>query len=167
MNDACPFVILGIEPSWPVAVDAVQRSRLSAAARCHPDRARDAHEREQFERRMAAINEAAERLLDPVRAAGALLVALGAEATELPLPPMELAELLERREWIEERAGGDPDAQRAVREWIASERNALVEAFGEAVERGRPGGDWVEARRCIARLRAHARMSERTGARQG
>ncbi|MFO0264393.1 MAG: hypothetical protein ACK53V_22425, partial [Planctomycetota bacterium] len=75
-------------------------------------KAKDAAEREALERRMAAMNESADRLLDPVRAAGALLAALGAPSTELPLPPMELAELLERREWIEERHGGH-DAARA------------------------------------------------------
>ena len=116
---------------------------------------------------MAAVNEAAGRLLDPVSAAGALLAALGVDASELPLPPHELAELLERREWIEERHGGHDAARAEVLAWITAERNALVSAFGAAVERGRTNGEWDEARRGIARLRAHARVTDQAGAQRG
>ncbi|MEY4182808.1 MAG: hypothetical protein RLZZ217_1434 [Planctomycetota bacterium] len=167
MSEACPFTMLGIVPAWPVPAADVHRARLAAAARLHPDRARDAAEREALERRMAAMNESADRLLDPVRAAGALLAALGAPSTELPLPPMELAELLERREWIEERHGGHDAARAEVLAWITAERNALVSAFGAAVERGRTNGEWDEARRGIARLRAHARVTDQAGAQRG
>ena len=103
MSEACPFATLGLAPSWPVDAATVHRARLGAAARFHPDRARDAVERADFEVLMGSANRAAEQLLDPVLAAGAVLRAAGLDATELPLPPMELVELLERREWFEER----------------------------------------------------------------
>jgi DnaJ-domain-containing protein 1 len=167
MSDACPFAILGLAPSWPVDAAAVHRARLGAAARCHPDRARDAVERADFEARMGSANRAAEHLLDPVMAAGAMLRASGADATELPLPPMELAELLERREWFDELRHGDAQAQARARVWSAGERAALVVAFGAALELGRSTGAWTEARRGIARLRALARMTDEAGMTHG
>lgn len=167
MSDACPFAILGLSPSWPVDGAAVHRARLGAAARCHPDRARDAMERAEFDARMGSVNRAAEQLMDPVMAAGAVLRAAGVEATELPLAPTELMELLERREWYAERIGGSEAAQNEARAWAASERASLVASFGAALVEGRSAGSWTEARRVIARLRAHARMTDASSVRQG
>lgn len=116
---------------------------------------------------MGSANRAAEQLLDPVMAAGAMLRAAGADATELPLPPMELADLLERREWFDERRHGGPAAQAEARAWSAAERAALVAAFSAALDEGRSTGAWTEARRCIARLRALARMTDVAGMTQG
>lgn len=163
MSEACPFAILGIEATWPVDPAAVHRARLAAAARFHPDRARDAVERSDFEQRMGSANRAAALLLDPVGAAAAVLRSFGADATELPLPAIELMELLERREWFDERRQGDPAAQAEARAWSAAERAALVAAFGSALDEGRSTGAWTEARRGIARLRALARMTDAAG----
>jgi DnaJ-domain-containing protein 1 len=167
MSEACPFATLGLAPSWPVDAATVHRARLGAAARFHPDRARDAVERADFEVLMGSANRAAEQLLDPVLAAGAVLRAAGLDATELPLPPMELAELLERREWFEERIAGDPAAQAEARAWAASERESLVARFGTALAEGRASGAWSEPRRTIARLRALVRMTDAGSARRG
>lgn len=167
MSEACPFATLGLAPSWPVDPATVHRARLGAAARFHPDRARDAVERADFEVLMGSANRAAEQLLDPVLAAGAVLRAAGLDATELPLPPMELAELLERREWFEERIAGDPAAQAEARAWAASERESLVARFGTALAEGRASGAWSEPRRTIARLRALVRMTDASSARRG
>ena len=167
MSEACPFLTLGLAPSWPVDAATVHRARLGAAARFHPDRARDAIERADFEVRMGSANQAAERLLDPVLAAGAVLRAAGLDATELPLPPMELAELLERREWFAERIAGDPVAQAEARAWATSERESLVAEFGSALAEGRASGAWSEPRRTIARLRALVRMTDAGIARRG
>ena len=167
MSEACPFATLGLAPSWPVDAATVHRARLGAAARFHPDRARDAVERADFEVLMGSANRAAEQLLDPVLAAGAVLRAAGLDATELPLPPMELAELLERREWFEERISGDPAAQAEARAWAASERESLVARFGTALAEGRASGAWSEPRRTIARLRALVRMTDAGSARRG
>ena len=116
---------------------------------------------------MGSANQAAERLLDPVLAAGAVLRAAGLDATELPLPPMELAELLERREWFAERIAGDPVAQAEARAWATSERESLVAEFGTALAEGRASGAWSEPRRTIARLRALVRMTDAGIARRG
>ena len=167
MSEACPFATLGLAPSWPVDAATVHRARLGAAARFHPDRARDAVERADFEVLMGSANRAAEQLLDPVLAAGAVLRAAGLDATELPLPPMELVELLERREWFEERIAGDPAAQAEARAWAASERESLVARFGSALAEGRASGAWSEPRRTIARLRALVRMTDAGSARRG
>lgn len=167
MSDACPFAILGLAPSWPVDAATVHRARLMAAARFHPDRAADPVQRADFEGRMGSVNRAAERLLDPVLAAGAVLRAAGADASELPLPPMELAELLERREWFDERIHGDTAAQAEARAWAASERESLVARFGTALAEGRASGAWSEPRRTIARLRALVRMTDDGSARRG
>jgi len=167
MSDECPFATLGLVPSWPVDAASVRRARLGAAARFHPDRAGNAVERLDFEVRMGSANRAAEQLLDPVLAAGALLRAAAIDATELPLPPMELAELLERREWFDERIGGNADARAEARAWAASERASLVSKFGAALVDGRASGAWSEARRVIARLRALARMTDAGIVRQG
>jgi DnaJ-domain-containing protein 1 len=167
MSEASPFATLGLAPSWPVDAATVHRARLGAAARFHPDRARDAVERADFEVLMGSANRAAEQLLDPVLAAGAVLRAAGLDATELPLPPLELAELLERREWFEERIAGDPAAQAEARAWAASERESLVARFGTALAEGRASGAWSEPRRTIARLRALVRMTDAGSARRG
>lgn len=167
MSDVCPFAVLGLAPSWPVDAAAVHRARLGAAARCHPDRARDAVERADFEARMGSANRAAEQVLDPVTAAGAVLRAAGVDATEAPLPPTELMELLERREWYEERIRGSPEARAEALAWASSERAALVAGFGTALVAGRASGEWTEARRTIARLRALARMTDAGSVRQG
>ena len=167
MSEACPFATLGLAPSWPVDAATVHRARLGAAARFHPDRARDAVERADFEVLMGSANRAAEQLLDPVLAAGAVLRAAGLDATELPLPPMELVELLERREWFEERIAGDPAAQAEARARAASERESLVARFGTALAEGRASGAWSEPRRTIARLRALVRMTDAGSARRG
>jgi len=167
MSDSCPFAILGLVPSWPVEPSAVHRARLSAAARFHPDRAVDAIEREAFQQRMAAANQAAGNLLDPVLAAGAVLRAAGVDAGELALPPMELAELLERREWYDERLAGDAASRAEAEAWHVAERGRLIAEFALALGQGRSTPDWNEARRGIARLRALSRMTDRTGAQQG
>ncbi|MBM4115677.1 MAG: hypothetical protein FJ252_07360 [Phycisphaerae bacterium] len=166
MSDACPFRILGLAPSWPVDPAAVHRARLGAAARCHPDRARDAVERADFEARMGTANRSAEQLLDPVTAAGAVLRAAGVDATEAPLPPTELMELLERREWYEERIGGSTAAQAQARAWAVGERASMVTGFGAAMAAGHATGNWTEARRMIARLRALGRMTDAASVRQ-
>lgn len=167
MSDACPFAILGLAPSWPVDAATVHRARLMAAARFHPDRATDPVQRADFEARMGSVNRAAEHVLDPVAAAGAVLRAAGADASELPLPPMELAELLERREWFDERIHGDTAAQAEARSWAAGQRAALVSGFSTALDQGRSSGEWSEARRVIARMRALARMTDAAGGRAG
>ncbi|MBM4111078.1 MAG: hypothetical protein FJ254_06970 [Phycisphaerae bacterium] len=167
MSEACPFAMLGLEPSWPVVAATVQRARLSAAARFHPDRARDAVERAAFDERMGLANRAAEQLLDPVLAASAVLRANGVDATEEALPPMELVELLERREWFEEQIGGGSAAEADARAWTVSERASLVSRFGDALTEGRATGVWIEARRTISRLRALARMTDVGRVRQG
>ena len=167
MSDACPFAILGLAPSWPVDAATVHRARLMAAARFHPDRAADPVQRADFEARMGSVNRAAEHLLDPVLAAGAVLRAAGADASELPLPPMELVELLERREWFDERIRGDAAAQAEARSWAAGERAALVSGFSTALDQARSSGAWSEARRVIARMRALARMTDAAGGRAG
>jgi DnaJ-domain-containing protein 1 len=167
MSDACPFAILGLAPSWPVDAATVHRARLGAAARFHPDRARDAVERAAFEARMGSANQAAEHLLDPVMAAGAMLRAAGADPTELPLPPMELMELLERREWFEGCIASSPAAQAEAHAWAASERASLIAGFGTAMAAGHATGAWTEARRIVARLRALARMTDADSVRRG
>ena len=116
---------------------------------------------------MGTANRSAEQLLDPVTAAGAVLRAASVDATEAPLPPTELMGLLERREWYEERIGGSMAAQDEARAWAASERAMLVAGFGTALVAGRTSGEWTEARRMIARLRALARMTDAGSVRQG
>ena len=116
---------------------------------------------------MGSANQAAEHLLDPVMAAGAMLRAAGADPTELPLPPMELMELLERREWFEGCIAGSPAAQAEASAWAASERASLIAGFGTAMASGHATGAWTEARRIVARLRALARMTDADSVRRG
>jgi len=115
---------------------------------------------------MGTANRSAEQLLDPVTAAGAVLRAAGVDATEAPLPPTELMELLERREWYEERIGGSTAAQAQARAWAVGERASMVTGFGAAMAAGHATGNWTEARRMIARLRALGRMTDAASVRQ-
>lgn len=157
MADA--FEILGLPRSFDVTSSQVAAAHLRACATLHPDRAKDALERDDFMRRAAAAGEAKQRLMSDVGRAEALLAARGVDAKlEVPLPPAFLMETMELRERIEESLT-DPAARVEMHDEVATMREACVRELALACRDA--GSDTHAARAALARLRYIDRMQAR------
>ena len=154
-----PFGALGLPRVWPLDPQAVRGAQRRAAAAWHPDRFEDPARRVEAQARVAAVNEAAARLLDPLACAQALLDALAPvprPAEPRPQPEFLMA-MMEIREAID--AGGD-----LAGAWSAvAQQRALAEADArrafEALQQGTPGA-WTDAAEAVGRLRALRRAEE-------
>ncbi len=164
-----PFAVLGVARSLELTASEVAAAHLRASARVHPDRARDAIERDRLVRESAVIGNAKRVLQDPVLRAEVLLRLAGVPAVEVPLSPLFLMETLELRESIESAAAGaDGASLGALRAQVeALQRAALADlraALTALGPPGRPAGDpgaASGARAALARLRYAARMVAR------
>jgi DnaJ-domain-containing protein 1 len=140
----------------------VRIAQRRAAAAWHPDRFPDPARRSEAIARLAAANEAAGRLLDPVAGAQALLDALApAPRPAEPKPePAFLMVMMEVRESID--GGGDAAEARLVidRERARAERDAAA-AFARLM--GGDGTAWPPAAEAVGRLRALRRADEGAG----
>ncbi len=159
MSAPCPFQTLGLLVEWPIDEPALHRARMVAAAKHHPDRARDGSERVACEARMALVNRAASTLLDPVSAAAAVLAALAPTNNEAALPTDELMELLERHEWLEAQRSGDASARADAEVWLRAAHADAQHQFAQAIRAGQQNGDWNPAAIGLARLRALQRLT--------
>lgn len=134
-----PFQILGVEPSFEIDVEALERRHREISKALHPDRyaGRPASERRQALGRAIEVNEAWRTLKDPIRRAEALLRNLGMhveEGKEAQPSPEFLMEIMEYREGLSgARRERDPETlSRLVSEIRAREARAteaLVVAF--------------------------------------
>lgn len=154
-----PFEALGLPRVWPLDVQAVRGAQRRAVAAWHPDRFADPARRSEALARVAELNEAAARLLDPIGCAQALLDTLA----PIPRPseprpaPAFLAAMLEMREAID---GGDDPA--GVETELAGHRARAESdaraAFGQLTA-GRTEA-WAVAAEALGRLRALRRAQE-------
>lgn len=154
-----PFEALGLARAWPLDAQAVRSAQRRVAAAWHPDRFEDLARRSEAQARVAAANEAAARLLDPLGCAQALLevVAPSPRPAEPRHRPDFLATLMEIREAID--AGGDRGPVLAV---VAAERHraeADARTAFEALLLGRHEA-WPTAAEAVGRLRALRRAEE-------
>ncbi len=104
-----PFALLGLPRSFRLDEQALHRKHLELSLRWHPDRyvLRPEPERLQAEDEMARLNEAYERLRDPVQRAEQLLALRGApaaEGTDATSSPTFLMEMMELKEEAAEAA---------------------------------------------------------------
>ncbi len=152
-----PHAILGLPLAWTVTDAQVRAAQVRALARCHPDRHPEGAAREAAMRMSARINEAVAALATPDARAEAFVRAGGVAAIP-QLPPEELMEWLERREWIEERRQEGGAGLDAIAQWQRATLNEILESIRSAIcdAEGLPrrDADWDAGRLGIARLRA-------------
>lgn len=156
-----PFEALGLERRWDLDEGRIREAQRRASARWHPDRCPDPARREEAQRRMAQVNEAATRLLDPLERGRALLEA-AAPATWPPEPrpsPDFLAEMLSLHEGLNSQ---DVTTRAEARGRLADLRLA-AEADVASRFAGLATGDvasWTAAAGALAALRATVRALE-------
>jgi Fe-S protein assembly co-chaperone HscB len=151
-----PFAILELPRTFALTPAQVAAAHLKVAAKLHPDRAKDALQRDHFLRTSAAAGQAKQQLMTDVGRAEALLNFSGAPAAEAKLTPAFLAQALELRERIEE-AADDAASLAEIREEVDHMRADCVLELARSLE----GGDVPAAREALARLRYVERMSTR------
>jgi len=134
-----PFALLGLPRRLALDPSAIRAAYRTRAAAVHPDRTADPAERAELARRSAALGEAQRQLLEPIRRAEAILVALGAATGSAADPPPGefLMEMLELREELAAAGGGPARAElrRGVAERIAEIRDRLAATFETAESR--------------------------------
>lgn len=153
-----PYALLGVARSWSLTDAQVRSAQVRALARCHPDRHPEGAARDAAMRMSARINEAVASLASPELRAEAFVRVGGGGGAIPQLPPDELMEWMERREWIVERRQEGASGLAAIAAWrrtaledvLAQIRGATCDDAGLP----RADADWGGARLSIARLRA-------------
>ncbi len=158
-----PYAVIGLSRTWAVTDAQVRSEQVRALARCHPDRHPEGAAREAAMRMSARINEAVAALASAELRAEAFVRAAEGGRKIPQLPPDELMEWMERREWIEERRQEGAEGLAAISEWRRVALAEILESIRASTcdESGlpRPDADWGAAHLCIARLRALRRAS--------
>jgi curved DNA-binding protein CbpA len=162
-----PFAILGLERRFDLSPPEIAAAFLRTVSRLHPDRARDAVERDEMVRASAVAGEARHRLMDESSRAEVLLEHLGARHLLRASPSAAfLMETLELRDAIEEAlAQGDPAARDAASRTVSALHDAaradLASGLASAVSGDGAGGAAARAADAWVRLRYLARMRAR------
>jgi molecular chaperone HscB len=162
-----PFAILGLERRFDLPAPDIAAAYLRTVSRLHPDRARDAVERDEMVRASAAAGEARQRLMDESSRAEVLLEHHGARHLLRASPsPAFLMETLELRDAIEEAmATGEPAPRDAASRTISALRDAARKDLALGLASAMPGqgaGDAVaRAADAWVRLRYLDRMRAR------
>lgn len=145
-----PFVLLGLEPRFDLGVEQIDRAWLVRSARAHPDRAGDPVQAAEAVRATALLNEARRILRDPFLRAEALLDrrATLAEGRAAALPQAFLAEMMERRERLEDAsASSDRGTLDRELEDLREERRRVLELVGTEFARTTAAPDSATAGR--------------------
>lgn len=162
-----PFAVLGLERRFDVPASEIAAAYLRTVSRLHPDRARDAVERDEMVRASAAAGEARQRLMDESSRAEVLLEHLGARHLLRASPsPAFLMETLELRDGIEEAlASGDPSVREGAARHVDALRDAarsdLAAGLAAATSAAAPGTGLATAADAWVRLRYLERMRAR------
>ena len=153
-----PYALLGLPHAWSVTDAQVRSAQVRALARCHPDRHPEGSAREAAMRMSARINEAVAALASAEQRAEAFVRIGGGERPIPQLPPEELMEWMERREWIEGRQQEGAEGLGSIAQWRQGALAEILDSIRTATcdDAGLPrsDADWAAARLCIARLRA-------------
>lgn len=153
-----PFELLGLSRAWTLTDAQVRSAQVRALARCHPDRHPEGAAREAAMRMSARINEAVAALASTELRAEAFVRTCGGHAPIPQLPPEELMEWMERREWIDERQREGAAGLAAIADWRRAGVHEILDSIRSATCGAdglpRPDADWSAARLNIARLRA-------------
>ena len=162
-----PFAILGLERRFDLPGHVIAAADLRTVSRLHPDRARDAVERDELVRASAAAGEARQRLMDESSRAEVLLEHLGARHLLRASPsPAFLVETLELRDAIEAAlASGEPGSRDAASRTVSALREAaradLASGLASAMPGSGPGDAAARAADAWVRLRYLDRMRAR------
>ena len=137
-----PFAVLGLERRFDLPASEIAAAYLRTVSRLHPDRARDAVERDEMVRASAAAGEARQRLIDESSRAEVLLEHLGARHLLRASPsPAFLMETLELRDGIEEAlASADASARDVVARNVAELREAARADLAAGLAAAAAGG---------------------------
>ena len=119
-----PFAMLGLPRAFDIDRNALQAAYLRRSAALHPDRIADPLERDEAQRRAAALNDARAALADDEQRANLLLSLLGGPAKEQDksLPDGFLIDILEIRQEMETAIAGGESRERARIERLANDR---------------------------------------------
>ena len=162
-TDENPFQVLGLEPSYALAQEALRNALLRESLRWHPDRwvTRVAAERRAAEDRMAAVNHAYTALADPIGRAEALLAQAGApmpRGTDHVSCPGALLAMMELKEELADgRAAGDPARMKAAAQNLAEQEQSSLAELAAAFASWEAAGMPTEKAREL-----HARLAEAT-----
>jgi molecular chaperone HscB len=160
---ADPFEVLGIAPTFSLAVDVLEARQRELNRMLHPDRFVQAPHRERREALSRAIdvNEAHRALKDPVTRANALLRRLGHAETEAKVAPEFLGEIMELREQLSQHGRvKDKLAITDLVESVRGRKQLLEAALAIDFENALSGGDQPHAplNQRVAELRYYARL---------
>jgi molecular chaperone HscB len=171
-----PFDTLGVEPSFDLDLDAIERRHRELSKTLHPDRwvGRAAAERRHALGLAIEVNAAWRALKDPVRRAEALLGRLGLAVEELEEPsadPELLAQMMELRESLSDaRQSGDLRGVEALAGQVATARTQVLAEiaarFAQAMENGSNNGtrEHEGLLRLLGELRYYQRFLEEAAA---
>lgn len=161
--DENPFQVLGLQPSYALAAEALRAALLRESLRWHPDRlvTRVAAERLAAEDRMAAVNRAYRELADPISRAEALLARAGApmpRGTDHVSCPGALLAMMELKEEISDgHAAGDPTRIAAAATNLAEQESRSLSELAAAFAAWEAAGMPAEKAREL-----HSRLAEAT-----
>lgn len=154
-----PFEALDLPRAWPLDAQAIRGAQRRAVAASHPDRFRDPALRSEAQVRVAAVNEAAARLLDPIGCAQALLQVLA--PTPQPAEPRPSADFLACMMEIREAIDGGEGRAAALEAMAEQRRQAEADAkaaFARLQQGHREA--WALAAEAVGRLRALHRAEQ-------
>ncbi len=162
------FAAMGFPPRFSLSPEEIERRFRDLSWRLHPDRFAGAgpSERRLALARTTALNDAYRALKDPVRRAAHLLERQGVTlASQAPLPPDLLEEVMELREALAEaKAGGDRDAVEQLVRRVRARREESLGALGEGLSEPAAPEKLRAAAEALARIRYYDRFAEEAGA---
>jgi curved DNA-binding protein CbpA len=160
-----PFAILGLEPRFEIKAGEIRRRVMAESVRRHPDRAPDQVTAAIWTKDLARINEAADRLLDDLERAEALLRLRGGPgpSDDRSLPDGFLESMLSIRLELEEAiAAEDESGRQAIESWGRAEWAARRDAVARWLDgpEGAGSSAMTAVRRELNRWRYAQRMLE-------
>lgn len=159
-----PFTLLGLEPSFDLDRDSINRAYRVRAAAAHPDLA-DSDRAATASTDSATLNEARATLADSERRANALLDRLGGPpaSDDRSLPDGFLMEMMDVRQRAEEECVSK-EGHAAWEAWAAQRRadaiQAVSEMFSRAMSDGPKSPVLAELRQALNAWRYIERMIE-------
>ncbi|QQE11143.1 Fe-S protein assembly co-chaperone HscB [Planctomycetota bacterium] len=129
-----PYEIFGLERSFEIDLDALQKEFVKLSAKYHPDKYVDPIEQMDAAEYSSEINVAYQALRDDESRANALLALMGGPSKEddKSLPPTLLMEMMEIREEMEAAVEAKDNATvQKLRQWAEEEREEYLGMLGQ------------------------------------
>ncbi|QDU33135.1 hypothetical protein KS4_11780 [Poriferisphaera corsica] len=129
-----PYELLGIERTFEIDPDLLQKRYVALSAQHHPDKFVDPIEQMDAAEMSSSINTAFQSLKDDELRANVLLELMGGPTKEQDksLPPTLLMEMMEVREEMEEAVEQkNNDVVQKLRQWAIEEREEYLGMLGQ------------------------------------